>query len=113
MLMKTLYFLRPSFSKILVLVILISMTILVIVHSEATSKVSWDQMRGIPFPFLMLTEYRGSCLPSNAFCVKVYFERIFPIELIKNILVWYVVSCVLILIYETVPRQHRVNKSDL
>lgn len=71
--MKLLNFLRPNFIKLLVLFILILNSMLVPVHREATSKVSWDQIRGIPYPFLVLTEYRGPCSPENTFCVEITF----------------------------------------
>ena len=112
MFMKTLYFLKPNFYKVLVLAILILITLLVIVHRVPTSKVSWDQMRGMPFPFLVLTEYRGPCTPLNTFCVKYYFQEIYIIELLKNILIWYVASCILVVVYEII-RRPRVNKPSL
>jgi len=107
MFMKALSFLRFDYSKLLVLVALVLMTMLVVVSREATSKVSWEQMRGIPFPFLVITEYRGPCQPLNTFCIDLFFQRIYPIELLKDILIWYVVSCAMVLGYEVLKKQRR------
>lgn len=106
-LMKIIKFLRPNFYKLFLLFILMTMTLFVIVNREATSKISWDQVRGTPFPSLVLTEYRGPCPPQNIFCVEIYFQRIYPIGMFLDILIWYVVSCIVILPYEMLKRQPR------
>jgi len=108
---KTLYFLRPNFQKVVVLVIFILMTTSIIVYREPTSKVSWDQLRGIPFPFLALTEYRGPCPPTNAFCVKFFFQEVRLVELLQNILIWYLVSCFLVSVFGLIGGRFRVHKS--
>jgi hypothetical protein len=92
---KVLLFFRPGLFKVVVLVVAMSLTLLVIVEREATSKVSWDQTRGAPFPFLVLTEYRGPCPPLNDFCIRFYFQAIYPVELLLDALIWYIVSCTL------------------
>jgi hypothetical protein len=112
MVMKLLNFLRPNFTKLLMLFILILMSILVLVHREATSKVLWDQIRGIPYPFLVLTEYRGPCLPEKTFCVEINVQEIYYIELLKNIVIWYVISCALISVYKTARERYGANKSE-
>ena len=113
MFIKILYFLRPNFYKILVLVILVLITMLTIVSRVPTSKVSWDQIRGAPFPSFVLTEYRGPCPPLNTFCVRYYFQEIYLVELLINILIWYIASCVLFMIYNIIGGRSRVNESGL
>ncbi len=107
MLVKIGYFLKPNLSKVIVLVILILMFIPLVAYREPTSKVTWDEIRGMPFPFLMLTEYRGPCPPANTFCVKSSFQELRFIELIKSILFWYPVSCAIVLGYETLREQRK------
>lgn len=109
MVMRLLNFLKPNFIKLLVAFILVFTTVFVIVHREATSKVSWEQLRGIPYPFLVLTENRGPCLPDNIFCVEVYFQKIYPIEMLVNTFIWYFVSCVIIGIFERVKNRYEVR----
>ena len=99
---KILNFLRPSLTKVLILCMLILVTMFVIVHREATSKVLWEQLRGVPYPFLVLTEYRGPCPPDNAFCVEVYFQKVYPIGILGDIFIWYLVTCVITKTFEKV-----------
>ena len=108
---KTLIFLRPNFPKVVVLVIFILMTTAIIVYREPTSKVSWDQLRGVPFPFLAITEYRGPCPPTNTFCVKYFLQEVRLIDFLQNILIWYLVSCLLVSIIEPIGGRFRANKS--
>jgi hypothetical protein len=67
-------------------------------------------MRGIPYPFLVLAEYRGPCPPQKTLCVEVYFQKIHYIELLKNVFIWYVISGILISIYNEVHERYRVKK---
>ena len=107
--MRLLHFLKPNFIKMLVAFVLVITTVFVLVHREATSKVSWEQLRGIPYPFLVLTEYRGPCPPDNIFCVEVYFQKVNPIKMIVNMFIWYLVSCVIIGIFERVKSQYEAK----
>lgn len=93
---KVLLFLRPSLFKVVIWAVAIFLTLLVVVEREATSKVSWDQTRGIPFPFLLLTEYRGPCPPLNDFCVRFNLQTIYPFGSLLDILIWYFVACALV-----------------
>lgn len=93
--MRVWSFLRPTWVKLLVLAILISITLLVVIERQATSKVTWNESRGAPLPFLTLAGYQGPC-PPLSFCTKVFFHALHPIEMLLDILVWYVVSCVFV-----------------
>jgi hypothetical protein len=93
-LLKSWGFLRPNFIKLAMLVLVMSMTMLVITDQQATSKVTWNQERGLPLPFLTLGKYQGPCPPSDA-CTRVFIQRLHPLELLLDFLGWYVVSCVL------------------
>lgn len=101
MFMKIWFFLCPNLVKLIILTIIISLTLLVVTEREATSKVTWSESRGVPLPFLTLVEYRGPCLPLN-FCTKISVQNIFPLELLLNLLGWYIISCILFLAYEKI-----------
>ena len=97
-------FLRPTVIKLAILVAIVSITLLVAIEREATSKVTWNESRGAPFPFLTLVEYRGPCPPLN-FCTKVSSHSLRPLALLVDILGWYAVSCILAWGYERMLSQ--------
>ena len=98
MFMKIWFFLRPNLVKLIILMIVILSSLSVVTEREATSKVTWSEKRGVPWPFLTLTEYQGPCPPVN-FCTKVYIQTFHPFELLLDILGWYVISCILFFLY--------------
>ena len=110
-LMKAINFLHPNLPKLILFVLLMLMSMFVVVRRDATSKVSWEQVRGTPFSYLVLTEYRGPCSPQNTFCVKINFQRIYSKNLLVDILFWYVISCGIILPYDKLVKQFRGRKS--
>jgi hypothetical protein len=103
MYMKVWLFLRPNAIKLVILMTAMSLTLLVVTEREATSKVTWDENRGAPLPFLTITKYRGPCPPLN-FCTKVYVQTLHPSKILLDILGWYVISCTLFLGYKRIFR---------
>jgi hypothetical protein len=47
--------------------ILLALSILVLADSSATSKITWEELRGAPLPFLSVTELRGPCMAGAIF----------------------------------------------
>ena len=92
-------FFYPSLKKILILLVLITVATLVKTHVDATSKVSWNVERGIPFTYLDTTLYKGPC-PTKPYCETETIEALYFIPLITNIAVWYVISCIVSLLFE-------------
>jgi hypothetical protein len=106
--MKIWIFLRPNLAKLVVMVIAILLTLLVVTRLETTSKVTWNEHRGAPLPFLTLVKYQGPCPPLN-FCEEVYIQAFHPIELLLDILGWYAVACLLFFGYR---KLQRLRQSD-
>ena len=102
--MKVWFFLRPNLVKLVILMIAMSLTLLIVTEREATSKVTWNENRGAPFPFLTLTKYQGPCPPLD-FCTEVHIHAFHPFALLLNILGWYIISCVLSLGYRRMFRR--------
>jgi hypothetical protein len=103
--MKTFWlFLRPNFVRIMLLVFLIATTSLINVGYEPTSKVSWREYRGTPFHFVTMSGYEGPC-SGNDFCRDVDVQSLNPWALIVDAVGWYLVSCAIVLGYETVKKQ--------
>ena len=92
--MKALFFLRPNLVKLIVMMIAMLLTLLVITERDATSKVTWNEHRGAPLPFLTLAKYEGPC-PPLGFCTEVHIQTLHPFELLLDALGWYIVSCLL------------------
>jgi hypothetical protein len=102
-------FLRPNFVKTLFLLFLLAMTLSVVSGRQATSKVSWQENRGIPFRFVTLTGYAGPC-EQNGFCREMNIQNFYPYMLVIDVIGWYLVSCALISGYETLKKQHSARK---
>jgi hypothetical protein len=99
-------FLRPNLPKILLLAILLAVTCFVSTGYKATSKVSWQENRGIPLAIVTLAGYEGPGSNSNL-CREVRIQNIWPIAFILDIFVWYMVSCLVFLIYIGVKIKHQ------
>lgn len=97
MLLKINY-LRPNLLILTILLVALSLTWN---EHEATSKVTWKESRGAPWPFLTLTEYRGPCPPRN-FCTELQIDTLHPWALLLDILSWYVVCCSLLWGYKKI-----------
>jgi hypothetical protein len=85
-------FLRPNLLKLLFLTILLAVTCFVPIGHKATSKISWQENRGIPLAIVTLSGYEGPCSNSNL-CREVSIQNIWPIAFILDIFVWYMVTC--------------------
>jgi hypothetical protein len=99
---------RPNRSNLAIVLVLLSLTSLAVSQREATSKVTWKESRGAPWPYLNLAEYRGPCPPSG-FCTEVHIDTFHPFALLIDILSWYFVSCLVLWGYRRMPVP-RLNK---
>ena len=102
--MKIWSFFRPNLVKFIVLIVALSLALLVIMERDATSKVTWNVSRGVPLPFLTITEYRGPCPPIN-FCTEVNMQSIHFLQLTLDILWWHIIACILFWISEKTWRK--------
>jgi hypothetical protein len=91
--MKTFWsFLQPSFAKVVLLIIFVVISSLAIVRHEATSKVSWQEDRGLPYVFITIEGYEGPCLP-KPFCQEINVRNFRLFGFLVDSGVWYLVSC--------------------
>lgn len=102
--MKSLHlFLRLNAVKMVLQVILLILASLVTSGYEATSKVSWQENRGIPFPFVTISYYSGPCL-YQIYCQQAKIIYLSMCAIIGNVIVWYFVSCVIVLGYDVLKK---------
>jgi hypothetical protein len=106
----------PTMLNVAMLAVLIFLSVLALSEYSATSKISMAESRGLPFPFLALTEVRGICHTGMAFWQCRLFENLNPLLLIIDVLIVYVAICVSI---QTVseprifdPKHRSLNPSD-
>jgi hypothetical protein len=68
--------------------------------------VTWHANRGIPFPFITIFEYvqGGRCL-INKICIATNIQDFYPYALFIDVLIWYLVSCAIILGYEALKKR--------
>jgi hypothetical protein len=85
--MQRLSILRPTLLKLIVTFITVLLTLFVVSQRTATSKVSWNESRGAPLPFLNLVEYQGPC-PPVSFCTEVQVNSLQLLPLLIDILIW-------------------------
>jgi hypothetical protein len=64
----------PTLLKVAILILLVVLSVFARTGYEATSKISWEESRGLPFAFLTLTEIRGLCNTGIIFweCRSIY-----------------------------------------
>lgn len=86
--------LHPSFAKLVTLIILIALSVFALTERTATSKLTWQENRGVPLAFLSLTEHRGPCGPDFNFCTSRHFDALYPLQLVADGLVLYYATCV-------------------
>jgi hypothetical protein len=82
---------RPTLLHLLILAIFIALSVLALSEYRATSKISWEESRGLPFSFLTLI--RGVCNAGIAVWKCRSFESINPLVLITDILIVYFAVC--------------------
>ena len=76
------------------LIVLIALSVLALSEYQATTKITWEESRGIPLAFLTVTETRGPCLAGAAFWKCRFVEDFHPLQLIANAMVIYYAVCV-------------------
>ena len=84
----------PTLLNMAMLIILIVLSVLALSEYRATSKISWEESRGLPFSFLTFTEIRGICNAGIAFWKCRSFENLSLVALIIDVLIVYAVICV-------------------
>ncbi len=94
MLVRILFFFRPGLIKLIILIITMLLASFVTIGYEATSKVSWEENRGIPLSFLTIVGYAGPCSES-LYCRDASIQTFRPLELLLDVLIWYGFSCLL------------------
>ena len=66
------------------------------IHIDTSSKVSYEEIRGFPIPFIEFTKYSGPCVPEAKYCHYYIYKGIKIISIIIDILVWYLISSICI-----------------
>ena len=84
----------PSLLKIASLIILILLSILARTGYDPTTKMSWEESRGLPFAFLTFTEIRGVCSLGIMFWKCRFFDNLNLLALIIDVVIIYAVVCV-------------------
>ncbi len=54
---------RPSLYQLIILLVLVSLSTVLPNNERATSKISWEVNRGLPFTVVTIEECRGPCKP--------------------------------------------------
>lgn len=80
---------RLSLLKLVVLIAVIGISVFAFSERNPTTKVTWEENRGVPLAFLVVTELRGPVWPTRRVYESVSF---FP--LLANISVTYYAICV-------------------
>jgi hypothetical protein len=80
--------------KSIVLIVLIALSILALSEYQPTTKITWEESRGVPLAFLTVTETRGPCSAGAAFWKCRFVENFHPLQLIANAMIIYYAVCV-------------------
>ena len=102
---RILRFLWPGWSKVTVTCVVLLLSLLVVTDRRAASMsgVVWEDARGAPLPFLLLTEFRGLLVGQDPIN-RIYIDAFLPENFILNLVVWYLASCLLYDAYRKVFR---------
>jgi len=100
---KLWFFIRPSFKKTLLLLLIIAVSAIIVTEHTATSKVSWQEERGIPLSFMNIVGYEGPC-SENGFCRDMNIQSFNFGALIIDIAGWYLISCTIAYVYQIVKK---------
>lgn len=73
---------QPTLPQVILLLILLSLSTIILTDKYATTKVTYEERRGIPFTVFTIAEVRyGPCEDVNSQCVRrvseVYFANFF------------------------------------
>jgi hypothetical protein len=93
----------PTLLNVAMLVILLVLSVLALSEYRATSKVSWEESRGLPFSFLTFTEIRGLCNAGIAFWKCRSFNNLNLQALIMDVLIIYPVVCIGVQVFFELP----------
>jgi hypothetical protein len=84
---------HPTLFKCTTLIILVVLSILARSEYGATTKISFDESRGLPFAFLTFTEIRGVCNAGIMFWKCRFYDNLNPLVLLIDVLIIYAVVC--------------------
>jgi hypothetical protein len=91
---KLIEILRPTFPVAILTIVLLLLSLIIIITSEATSKVSWDQYRGAPLKAMVTLRYTGPCgdvVP----CTRNTLGEIYPVAFLVDLIFWYLISALI------------------
>jgi hypothetical protein len=91
---KLIEILRPSFPVVILTIVLLLLSLIIIVTSEATSKVSWNHYRGAPLKAMVTLRYTGPCSDVVP-CTRITFGEIYPVAFLADLIFWYLISALL------------------
>jgi hypothetical protein len=77
----------PSFAKLAILVTLLIVSVLALSDYRYTTKVTVEETRGVPLPFLTVGELRGICVPGFAIWSCRHVKQVLPLQFVANILI--------------------------
>jgi len=82
---------RSAFTWLAAFLVILMLTLLP-VRSEPTSKVTWEDRRGLPLAFIQINRYTGPCAPEEEACRRISVAYIDPLALALDCLALGVVS---------------------
>ena len=82
---------KPSIAKVFLPVFIVLISVVLPLRVVATTKVTYDLFQGIPLSFLALSS--GPCYSKGPFCGKLQFDSINIGVLILDLLILYVLIC--------------------
>ena len=85
---------RPNLLQLGIWAVLLALLLSVATQRVATTKVTWEETRGIPLAFVTFWEYRGPCGPEEGFCRRSGIEALHLFPLALDILILYLISCI-------------------
>jgi hypothetical protein len=77
-----------SIGKLFLALILFSLLSLIATDYQSTSKVSWEENRGVPFTFLVLEMYDGPC-DVNEVCKNAQIKAFYSVAFLFDFMLMY------------------------
>lgn len=101
-------FLRPNKIRIALSIILTTLSSIIVTDFKWTTKMTWYAYRGFPLSFLKIYDYvKGErCQPYN-FCMATNIQDFYTYSFLVDLVVWYLVSCVITLGFLTMKRKFK------
>lgn len=104
--MKIWLFLRPNRANLTLSIIFTLLSLIIVTGLEWTTKMTWDANRGFPLPIIRIYDYvKGGSCPPYDICLATNIQDFYPSALLLDLLIWYLVSCAVVLGYQAVMKQ--------